>query len=248
VTYIDPAASGLCTDPGCRVHSEASIPRTAADGLRLCTVHVRRLAQNTLLCAARHRECELALSGTTGNVGTRVSGDSGGRNAPVNQGAIDARADIERVLLRYTSLIVSVRGFAWPTEWHVSERVDGFIGPLRMVRRSSYRTPVLARFVANSAEWLAARDDAGTTSVELQMVADRARAVAFPAGVKRFPLQHGGGYVACDRVVDEGQPCPGVLWAVIRERGAALICNHDSEHVVPPQLWLRLGQTIKEAA
>lgn len=236
------------------------LPGLAADGLRICAHHARRLGADILTLAARHRQLGLVLTGT-GQPGERTSGGNKNPNITLNLRAAALRRDIEALLTRLARLVASQRGFGWPTEsWKtIAERPYGFVGPMPTVThtRHTFRIPALAQLVARSAEWLAAHDRAGEHAAQLGDLARRAFRSAFPTGTRVFELPglDGERLLACPHVIeseDGEQACPGNLWTILRRDGdrlpAQIMCNHDEQHQWPASQWMKLGRQMLKAA
>lgn len=261
-----------CTIPkrhldDCDDHStcKGCLPGLAADGLRLCTHHTRRLAPDLLTLAARHRQLALALAGTGQPGGERTSGGDKNPNINLNLRAAAVRRDIEVLLTTVARTITSQRGFGWPTDTvtTVAERSYGFIGPMAATTttRHTYRVAPLARLCARSADWLAAHDRAGEYSAAINALVGQAFRTAFPTGTRVFELPglNGERFLACTHLIDdedkpgEKKPCPGNLWTIVRKDGdrlpSQIMCNADETHQWPSTQWLKLGrQMLRDAA
>jgi hypothetical protein len=254
---------GDCGDtskcPGC-------LPGLAADGLRLCNHHTRRLGPDLLVLAARHRQLGLVLAGTGQGGGERTSGGDKNPNMNLNLRAAAVRRDIEQLLTRLARTICSQRGFGWPTEtWRtVADRpFYGFVGPMPLVAhtRQTFAIPPLARLAARSADWLAAHELAGEYAAQIGELARQAFRTAFPTGTRMFELPglNGERFLACTHKVDdedrpgEQKPCPGYLWTIVRKDGdrlpSQIMCNADDEHQWPSTQWVKFGkQLLRDAA
>jgi hypothetical protein len=241
------------------------LPGLAADGLRLCTHHTRRLAPDLLVLAARHRQLALTLAGTGQPGGERTSGGDKNPNINLNLRAAAVRRDIEQLLTRLTRTITSQRGFAWPAETTttVERRPYEFVGPMPATVRTihTFRVPRLARLAARSADWLAAHQLAGEYATQIGDLTRQAFRTAFPTGTRVFELPglNGERFLACTHLIDdednpgEQKPCPGNLWAIVRKDGDRLpgqiMCNADETHQWPSSQWLKFGrQLLKDAA
>jgi hypothetical protein len=251
-----------CDNPSeCR----GCLPGLAADGLRLCTHHNRRLGRDLLILAARHRQLALTLAGTGQPGGERTSGGDRNPNINLNLRAAVVRRDIEVLLTTLARTITSQRGFGWPMDTVVAvvERPYGFIGPMPAAAssRHTYRVPPLAKLCARSADWLAAHDRAGEYSAAISNLVGQAFRTAFPTGTRVFELPglNGERFLACTHAVDdedepgEKKPCPGTLWTIVRKDGdrlpSQIMCNADDGHQWPSTQWVKFGrQILKEAA
>lgn len=173
-----------CADDTCRGCQR----RTAADGLRLCVVHLERLGDDATDAPQLHRDLALVLVGRSGG-GERTSGTA--VSAPVpNDAIMEARIAIRALLVRLTRLIVTQRGVAAP-------RVRR--GGLAYVDTT---TDTLGPWVARHVDWLAAHEHAGQHSRDLHTaVRGPVRAMAYPAGTDRL-------YVGtCPLVMDDDAAC-----------------------------------------
>jgi hypothetical protein len=237
------------------------LPGLAADGLRLCTHHTRRLAPDLLVLAARHRQLALALTGRGQPGGERTTGGDKNPNTNLNLRAAATRRDIEQLLSKLARTIISQRGFACPTETYVAARPEGFIGPMPLRTRQTFGVVPLARLAARSADWLAAHQLAGEYSTAVSTLVSQAFRAAFPTGTRMFELPglDGERYLACTHKVDdedkpgERKPCPGYLWTIVRKDGdrlpSQIMCNADDTHQWPSTQWVKFGkQILKQAA
>lgn len=242
----------LCLSPRCRRNPEtgAVTPRWASDGGNLCYICTNILGEDALIVAVRYRQLGLVLTGAGRAGEERANRGKPDANLHLNLRAAALRRDIERAVGSLAQLITDQRGFNWPTEQHTAERPPGFIGPLRLVTTPTTRVAPLARFVARSREWLAAHNRADEHAALLRELATgETYRVAFPGGVRKFVLPGMGEdrYLACPETV-EGEPCPGILWTVLRRDGdylpSQVACNHDETHQWPTQSWLKLGRRL----
>jgi hypothetical protein len=250
-----------CVSPRCKVDPETRTltPRYIQDGLRLCAICARILGEDVLILAVRHRQLGLVLAATSDPNAPRTSGGTRDANIKLNLRAAVLRRDIETTLHDLTGLIVDQRGFAWPADRTVTvaARPYGFIGPMpaSVHYDRTFRVAALARFCARSAAWVAARDDAEQWAGDLRELATgESRAVAFPSGVRRFVLPglSGEPFLACPERVDDGEPCPGYVWAIVRKDGdrlpSQIMCNHDDTHQWSSTQWVKFGRRMLRAA
>ncbi|RAO26489.1 hypothetical protein PSN13_06517 [Micromonospora saelicesensis] len=150
-----------CPDPetchGC-------LPRLAADGLRLCEVDTRRLAEDALAAARLHDDLALRLM-PGGRGGEKVATSSSG--APTVDGeVVEARSAIRATLVSLCRLIADERGHQLPQD----------------------ATEALGGYVAHHARWLAAHAAADEHARDLRDIASdpRTRRLAYPAGTDRL--------------------------------------------------------------
>lgn len=247
----------LCLSPRCKTDPETGVvmSRYAIDGSNLCTVCRNMIGEDVLIAAVRYRQLGLVLTGTGKAGEERANRSKPDANLSLNLRAASVRRKIEQEVGHLTKLICDRRGFAWPAESRVAERPLGFIGPMPMLHPTSVRLPVLARFVARSRDWLAAHDKADEHAAVLRELAvGEAYRVAFPGGTRRFILPGIGPeerYLECPEEV-EGEPCPGVLWTILRKDGdylpSQIACNHDEMHQWPISTWMKLGRRLMRRA
>jgi hypothetical protein len=245
----------LCVSPRCKRDPDGNpAPRYALDGSALCIVCRNMLGEDALIAAVRYRQLALVLTGA-GRVGEeQVKRSKADANLTLNLRAAALRRDIEREIGGLATLICDRRGFHWPADRRVAERPYEFIGPMPLLSLPTTRLPPLCRLVARSRDWLAAREDAGTHAAMLRDLATgQAFRVAFPGGVRRFLLPGMGGdqYLGCPEEVDD-EPCPGVLWTILRRDGEVLpsqiACNEYEDHLWPIREWVRLGRRLMRLA
>lgn len=244
----------LCASPRCRrdPDTQQPNPRYASDGGNLCYICTRILGEDTLIVAVRYRQLGLVLT-RTGLAGEeRTSRSRPDANLTLNLRAAALRRDIEAVIGRLANLITDQRGFTWPAEQRLAERPHRlFIGPMNMLTVFTTRLPPLCRYVARSHQWLAAHPAADQHADQLRELATGAPyRIAFPGGVRRFVLPGMGAdqYLVCPETVEDGEPCPGVLWTILRRDGdylpSQITCNHDETHMWSTPQWLKLGHRL----
>lgn len=156
-----------CTNDTCG----GCLPGLAADSLRICQHHTRRLNVNATRAGELHGELAVVLA-YTGLGGLRISGTAD-VGLKLNHAAADTRTLIRDCLIAAATLIHHKRGFAWPTN-----RISAF-----------------ADYVATSSQWLAAHPTAGRISRDLDLLVSQARGIAYPTGTRRFSV---GGCPKCD--------------------------------------------------
>jgi hypothetical protein len=165
----------LCVSPHCRArgyhHPDCRddtcggcLPRLAADGVRLCGMHVRRIAEDAVKAAGLHDEIALRLTGA-GQAGERTSGTPD-HGFGLNERAVEVRDDIRTKLVSWSKMVAEERGIALPAD----------------------TLPALGAYVARHAEWLAAHPLAGFASEELHDLVSAAWPVAYPSGARVFPI------------------------------------------------------------
>lgn len=245
---------------------DGCLPRSAADGLRLCQLCARLLAEDPATLATRYRALELVLAGGGASLGMLVA-TSRDPNLQLNAAAADARAQIRGELTGLVRLVVEERGVHLPTTTvrRVQPRPDGLMGPMPLqVWRQFFDTsvPVLAGFLGKHATWLAAHAAAGEHAQVLRDLARGTFAVAYPNGTRLFPIRlpEGGGVAVCPESVTAdvdgapvSAPCPGSLWTVLRPRDdrlpAEVLCNAEQPHRWPAREWLsKLGPLLMRQA
>jgi hypothetical protein len=213
-----------CPGEDCR----GCLPRPARDGLRLCDVHTRHLADDAVEAARLHSELLHVLTGS-GRPGelVRTSRDP---NLTINDAAADARVAIRATLVSWCRLISEERGISLPAD----------------------DIHAIGAYIARHAEWLAAHEAAADASAELHELAHgQPRRIAYPGGGRRFPIAlPDGTYARCPERDDAETPgpCPGTLWTILRRDASLLpsevVCNHDETHRWPTSRWLRLGAQL----
>lgn len=254
---------------------DGCLPRLAADGGYLCTLCLKLLTEDPLTLIGRHADLERILAGGSGTGGEHVTTKGRDPNMQLNQRATAARAEIRHEIVRLVGIITAERGIQIPVRrtWYIPQRPDGFIGPMpKLPGPTFYDTsiPSLCKFVARHATWLAAHDAAAEHAQSLRRLVRETYAVAYPDGVRVFPVRVPGadGVADCPAAdpgrvafaVDRGGvavevigpvPCPGWLWTVLRPKDnefpAELLCNHNEAHRWPARDWLRLGAQLAKA-
>ncbi len=245
----------LCVSSRCKRDTDGNLtPRYALDGGNLCPICRNMLGEDALIAAVRYRQLGLVLTGGGRAGEEQVKRSKPDANLTLNLRAAALRRDIEREIGGLAKLIADQRGFTWPVDRRLAERPLGFIGPMPMLSHPSTRLPPLARFVARSQDWLAAHDRAGDHAATLRELATgEAYRVAFPGGTRRFvlPGMAGDKYLACPEEPD-GEPCPGVLWTILRRDGdylpSHITCNHDETHEWSIRQWMKLARRVMRAA
>lgn len=247
----------LCVSPRCRRNQDTGElePRPANGGCNLCDICTRILGEDTLIAAVRHRQLGLVLTGSGQPGEERTSRSKPDANLSINLRAAALRRDIETTIGQLARLIVDRRGFTWPVDEGIAKRPLGFIGPMPWVRNPTVRIAALCRFVARSRDWLAAHNDAALHAEVLRELArGQAYRVAFPGGIRRFTLpgMTGEQYLACPETDEDNEPCPGVLWTILRRDSetlpAEVVCNGEEAHQWPTSQWIRLGRKLLRRA
>ncbi|WP_030487280.1 hypothetical protein [Micromonospora chokoriensis] len=171
-----------CTDPDCH----GCLPRLAADGLRLCEVDTRRLAEDARTAAVLYDDLALTLM-PGGRGGERVSTSSTGAPIP-DSGVMEARDAIYSTLTALVRFISEERGIVIPWEWRTETLPEGFIGPPRRIRVGVGYASALSAYIATHTVWLAAHPAADEHARDLRDIASdpRTRRLAYPAGSDRL--------------------------------------------------------------
>lgn len=220
--------SALCVSPHCTArgyhHPDCDnpdcagcTPRLAADGLRLCPMHTRRIAEDAARAAELHDEIALRLTGA-GQAAERTSGTPD-HGTELDPRAVDVRATIRHTLVGWSRLIAEERGIGLPAD----------------------ELPAIGAYVAKHAEWLAATEYAGEASGELHDLVSGAYQVAYPSGVRVFPVG------LCPK-----DGCPGTVKAILRPKDplslpSSLQCDTDEAHVwlASANEWMSLGRKLR---
>jgi hypothetical protein len=196
---------------GCR-------PALARDGGRICTRHTEALPRDILASGELFYALGMALD-PMGSNGALVDYTTGTRELglSLNPTAVEYRTLIQRALLHYAYGIALGRGFTLPAREVAS----------------------LARYVARSGEWLAARPEAGHISQLFSELAHgEGKAVAYPSG--RKPKWLGQCPEAGCR---DAHGDPGEIYALLRDPESryptAIVCTGAKRHTYPPAAWLR---------
>lgn len=164
------------------------LPRYAADGLALCDVDVRRLAEDAVKDADLHAALEQAIIRSGGgSEGEKTSGSSSGAPVPDDE-VMAIRSHIRGTLLAIVRLVTEQRGITWPTERFVHHLPEGVEGPREIRTRRTEDLAVAAVFVGRHAEWIAAHRYAAPIAKNLREIAGNGRiwALAYPAGSDRL--------------------------------------------------------------
>lgn len=149
-----------CVDPSCR----GCLPRLAADGLYLCEVDTRRMAEDARTAAVLHEDLALTLI-RRGRGGERVASSSTGAPVPDDE-VMEARTAIRATLVSLVRIIAAERGSHLPVD----------------------EISALGGYVALHARWLAAHRAADEHARDLRDVASdpRTRRLAYPSGSDRL--------------------------------------------------------------
>ncbi|MEU1240061.1 hypothetical protein ABZ388_06850 [Micromonospora parva] len=150
-----------CPDPDtCR----GCLPRLAADGLRLCEVDTRRIAEDARTAAVLYEDLGLRLM-PGGRGGEKVATSSSG--APTVDGeVVEARSAIRATLVSLVRIIAEERGSHLPQD----------------------AIEALGAYIAHHSVWLAAHRAAGEHAQDLRDIASdpRTRRLAYPSGRDRL--------------------------------------------------------------
>lgn len=253
---------------------DGCLPRLAADGLRLCQLCARLLAEDPVTLAGRYAALGLVLAGGGRGAGVHVA-VSRDPNMQLNAAAAEARAQIRAELIALVRLVVGERGVHVPVRRVVARRPVGFVGPMPLVSFVDSSVEALAFFLGKHAEWLAAHRAAGEHAEVLRQLVRGSFVVAYPNGTRLFPVRIPRprgvasvvwpGVASCPASVRErvafsvsrrgvasevlGEvPCSGSLWTVLRPLDdrlpAELLCNAVVGHRWPVREWLRLGARL----
>ncbi|MFD6770610.1 hypothetical protein ACFWC6_30805 [Micromonospora chalcea] len=149
-----------CPGGDCR----GCLPRLAADGLRLCEVDVRRLAEDARTAAVLHEDLALTLI-RRGRGGEKVAGSSSGAPVPDDE-VMEARSAIRATLVALCRVILNERGIGWPAD----------------------EVTAMSAYVEQHHVWLAAHPAADEHAGDLRDIASdpRTRRLAYPAGSDRM--------------------------------------------------------------
>ncbi|MFG3639098.1 hypothetical protein ACGF3C_02340 [Micromonospora sp. NPDC047762] len=171
-----------CPGGDCR----GCLPRRAADGLRLCEVDTRRLAEDARTAAVLYDDLGLVLI-RRGRGGERVAGSNSGAPIP-DEDVMEARDAIYATLTSIVRVIAEERGIAIPWEWRTETLPDGFIGPPRRIRVGVGYSSALSAYIAKHAVWLAAHPAADEHARDLRDIASdpRTRRLAYPSSTDRL--------------------------------------------------------------
>lgn len=240
-------ARPLCAAPHCRSRGRhlpdcpggdcvGCLPHLAADGLRLCEVCARRLAEDAVQAAELHGELALRLL-PTGGGGERVDASRGARVPDPR--AMEARREIRHVLVSLVRMICEERGVRPPGRLVPQPLPFGLCGPWALVWRVDGRVSSLGEFVAQHGDWLAAHPAAGEFAGELRSLVVRSWRVAYPSGAH----------------VAEIGPCPhgdGTVRAIVRQADSLLpseaTCDGDDSHTWSAAEWHALGRAMRRVA
>lgn len=164
----------LCAAPHCHTHNRhlptcttpcaGCQPQQAADGLRLCHHHTRRLAHDATQAAHLHTELQHQLTHTA-RPGEHTTGTPD-RSTTLNDRAVTTRTDIRAVLVAWTQMIADERGIHPPAD----------------------NIGAIGGYLARHATWLAAHPAAGDAAAELHHLVHTAWPIAYPTGARVFPV------------------------------------------------------------
>lgn len=245
----------ICARPGCAIpgrhlddcqtrydqddatRCRGCLPALAATGVLLCERDTTRIGSNALNLAIRHRDLGYVLTGSSTVLAEYVTSAGADPNLKLNYLATEARADIRALLRHLTHQIAANRGFTPPAADNIH---------------------LMAQFVARADTWLAAQPKAVEIFTNLDELARRAYGIAYPAGVRIFPVKAGRDLAQCpEKVVDADgaeQLCGGTLWTILRPKDALALpgeiaCNGERvTHRWPTRQWLKLGAIIQAQA
>jgi len=179
--HLDACQACPCGEPTrCRQaeHCDGCQPRTARDGLYLCDLCTRRIAEDARTAAVLHEDLALTLIVRRGKGERRGNGDS----APIPDAeVIEARSAIKATLVSIVKVIAEERGFSYPDD----------------------EAPAIAEYIARSAEWLAGHRAAAEHAHDLRDLASDSRnwRLAYPSGTDRLYIGD------CPRPRDDDAAC-----------------------------------------
>lgn len=183
--HVDCAPS--CTEGRCW----GCLPRWAADGLLLCDVDVRRVAEDAARAADQYLGLESSIIRRGGGgEQERTSGTSSGAPVPDDE-VMESRVKIRALLNAIVRLITEARGVTWPNTARsapeLAERA-GKADPAALTAHRADDLRPLAEFIARHAEWIGAHRYGPTIARDLRNIAGNGRiwALAYPAGSDRL--------------------------------------------------------------
>lgn len=220
----------LCVSPRCWIrdkhlpdreqepdHQACSgcLPRYAADGLMLCDLHTRVLAEDAQTAADLYEELELVLAAPT-RPGEKTSGTAE-HGTELNDRAVEARTLIRHRFVSWSLFIAEERGVTTPAD----------------------TVAAMAEFIIKHSVWLAGNlDIAGDASDEFADLAHGAPwRTAYPSGARRFRVgpcliaECTGDIVAVLRDTDQLLP-------------SALSCDVDPGHTWTASSWREIGRAL----
>lgn len=179
--------------PGC-------LPAQAADGLKLCRLHIERWHEDAHTAAHLHTELETQLRRR--GRGEYTSGSRDQSNMP-DIDVMETRHHIAYLLTGLVDLIVHERGFTPPNLrgfWRPAQQAHSEPAQLRLgdqgvgghsdvgtSRRTATEVEVMAAYIAAHGEWFASRDDAGTHSKALHDATHgKVWALAYPSRARDY--------------------------------------------------------------
>lgn len=214
----------LCAAPHCAIRNRhrdtcpdpdtcwGCLPRWAADGLRLCDVDVRRLAEDAGRCADLYAGLEQnIIRRSGGGEREKTSGSSSGAPVP-DDDVMEARTRLRALLMAIVRLVTEQRGVTWPSVRYLQQLPEGVQGPRALGRRRTEDPAALATFIAKHAEWLAAHRYGPTIARDLRNTAGDGRlwGMAYPAGSDRLYVGDCPAILVDDdgndQVGDDGEP------------------------------------------
>lgn len=164
------------------------LPRWAADGLALCDVDTRRLAEDAIKLADQYLGLEAGIIRTGGGDREKTTGTSSGAPVPDDE-VLELRARIGALLNAVTRLIADERGITRPVIGATApDLAEHRRDPAALVAHRADDPRPAAEFIARHAEWLAAHRYGPTIARDLRAIAGDGRtwALAYPAGSDRM--------------------------------------------------------------
>lgn len=199
-----------CPGGACR----GCLPRAALDGLRLCHVCTRRIAEDARTAAVLYEDMGLTLIRAQ-NGAQRIGAGHSSSGAPVpDDDGMEARSAIRVTLVSLARLIHDERGFTLPAD----------------------DVPAMGLYVANNATWLAAHPAADEHAKDLRDIAGDRRSwrLAYPA---RSEKRYAGRCTTVDET--SGVECGTDLYAVSGEATARCECCGEEYDVDAQQDQMR---------
>lgn len=190
----------LCAAPHCNIRNRhrdtcpdpencwGCLARWAADGLLLCDLDVRRLAEDATKAADMYLGLEAGIIRSGGGEREKTSGTSSGAPVPDDE-VLELRTRIGALLNAVTRLVADERGITRPVIGATApDQATRHRDPAALVAHRADDPRPAAAFIAKHAEWIAAHRYGPTIARDLRNIAGdgRAWALAYPAGSDRM--------------------------------------------------------------